>query len=103
MIDKKGADLVHVVCDPRAATVIKSYSPELMVYPYLRTLGDSDHTYYREKAVELLGRMHAVVIGPGLGRHCDTLQQVQALIFELKRMNMPIILDAVRMHYIKLY
>ena len=30
-----GADLSHVFCTEGAATVIKSYSPELIVHPYL--------------------------------------------------------------------
>lgn len=32
---KVGADLSHVFCTPSAATVIKTYSPELIVHPYL--------------------------------------------------------------------
>lgn len=30
-----GGDLSHVFCTEGAATVIKSYSPELIVHPYL--------------------------------------------------------------------
>lgn len=30
-----GADLSHVICEKQAAPVIKSYSPDLMVHPYL--------------------------------------------------------------------
>ena len=30
-----GSDLSHVFCTEGAATVIKSYSPELIVHPYL--------------------------------------------------------------------
>ena len=32
---KCGADLVHVFCEKEAGTVIKSYSPELIVHPVL--------------------------------------------------------------------
>lgn len=31
-----GADLSHVFCSGDAAPVIKGYSPELLVHPYLR-------------------------------------------------------------------
>ena len=31
-----GADLSHVFCSGNAAPVIKGYSPELLVHPYLR-------------------------------------------------------------------
>lgn len=33
-----GADLSHIFCEKQAATVIKSYSPDLMVHPYLYEL-----------------------------------------------------------------
>ncbi|EMG50271.1 hypothetical protein SBY92_003615 [Candida maltosa Xu316] len=33
-----GADLSHVICEKAAAPVIKSYSPDLMVHPYLLDL-----------------------------------------------------------------
>lgn len=32
---RTGVDLVHVFCDQSASFVIKSYSPELIVHPYL--------------------------------------------------------------------
>lgn len=35
-----GADLSHVFCTEGAATVIKSYSPELIVHPYLADYND---------------------------------------------------------------
>ena len=34
---KVGADLVHVFCEKEAGTVIKTYSPELIVHPVLDT------------------------------------------------------------------
>lgn len=37
-----GADLSHVFCTEGAATVIKSYSPELIVHPYLPDSNDYD-------------------------------------------------------------
>ncbi|CAK9440006.1 uncharacterized protein LODBEIA_P41060 [Lodderomyces beijingensis] len=36
-----GADLSHVICEQQAATVIKSYTPDLMVHPYLLNLENS--------------------------------------------------------------
>ena len=35
-----GSDLSHVFCTQGAATVIKSYSPELIVHPYLPDSND---------------------------------------------------------------
>ena len=37
-----GADLSHVFCTEGAATVIKSYSPELIVHPYLPDSNGAD-------------------------------------------------------------
>ena len=37
-----GADLSHVFCTSGAATVIKSYSPELIVHPYLPDSSEYD-------------------------------------------------------------
>ncbi|KAF3992410.1 hypothetical protein FT663_00690 [Candidozyma haemuli var. vulneris] len=37
-----GADLSHIVCEKQAAPVIKSYSPDLMVHPYLFDLENAD-------------------------------------------------------------
>jgi ATP-dependent NAD(P)H-hydrate dehydratase len=34
-----GADMSHVICEPDAAQVIKTYSPNLMVHPLLRQSG----------------------------------------------------------------
>lgn len=54
-----GADLSYVYTAVSAAPAIKSYSPDLIVHPGFEHLGNE---------LEALQRMHAVVIGPGLGR-----------------------------------
>ena len=58
---KLGADLVYVFCCKEAGPVIKSYSPELIVLPIL------DSGNVTEKIENWLTRLHALVIGPGLG------------------------------------
>lgn len=65
---KTGADLSYVFCTNDAATVIKSYSPELIVYPVL------DSRDGLEEIISHLPRLHALVIGPGLGRNDDLLR-----------------------------
>ena len=37
-----GADLAHVFCTESASQVIKSYSPELIVHPYLPRERDAE-------------------------------------------------------------
>ncbi|KAL0271482.1 UNVERIFIED_CONTAM: hypothetical protein PYX00_008563 [Menopon gallinae] len=88
---KLGADLVYVICFNEAAPVIKSYSPELIVYPYL------DDPQALQKILPCLRRVHALVIGPGLGRDPGAFRNVEAIISycstELKTC-LPLIIDA---------
>lgn len=83
-----GADLSYVFCTEEAAPVIKSYSPELIVYPMLNSNNAVD-----EFAL-LLPRLHAVIIGPGLGRNERILANVGAIIDRVKETHLPMILDA---------
>ncbi|KAL0223447.1 hypothetical protein P9112_002837 [Eukaryota sp. TZLM1-RC] len=76
---KIGADLAYVVCSPSAANPIKSYSPDLIVYPFL---------YDLDKAKELLSRFSAVVIGPGIGRSEESITAMKTII--------PLALDTVK-------
>ncbi|KAI9798432.1 MAG: hypothetical protein M1833_004826 [Piccolia ochrophora] len=93
-----GADMSHVICEPQAAQVIKTYSPNLMVHPYMR---QSSHASSGEKVstllppiLSLLDRLHVIVIGPGLGR--DPLMQdtCAEIITEARKRKLPFILDA---------
>ncbi|KAK4465579.1 Ribokinase-like protein [Cladorrhinum samala] len=100
-----GCDMSHVICTPTAATVIKSYSPNLMVHPLMRSSpssssslpsadADTDPSEIASRIIPLLDRVHVIVIGPGLGR--DPLMQdtVAAVIRAAREKNMPMVLDA---------
>uniref|UniRef100_A0A3P8RML4 ATP-dependent (S)-NAD(P)H-hydrate dehydratase n=1 Tax=Amphiprion percula TaxID=161767 RepID=A0A3P8RML4_AMPPE len=82
---KVGADLSHVFCTKDAATVIKSYSPELIVHPVL----DSPNAV--EEIEKWLPRLHGLVVGPGLGRE-DLL--LKTVIEKSKARDIPIVIDA---------
>ncbi|GJC83151.1 ATP-dependent (S)-NAD(P)H-hydrate dehydratase [Colletotrichum liriopes] len=95
----------HVICTPGAASVIKTYSPNLMVHPLMRQTpsdaapsGSKDaHTDAEEIArpiIEMLSRLHVLVIGPGLGR--DPLMQdtVARVIRAAREKSLPLVLDA---------
>lgn len=80
--------------------VIKTYSPNLMVHPYMR------QSHHREKGMEtaeeisvgiinMLDRLHAIVIGPGLGRDPLMLETAARVIEEAKKKAMPFVVDAV--------
>ena len=93
----------YVICEPSAAPTIKSYSPNLMVSPLLRstkTLALSPHEPTIDEMTSpilaLLPRLHVLVIGPGLGRDETTLKQVAAIIKAARGHDppVPIVLDA---------
>uniref|UniRef100_T1JBP1 ATP-dependent (S)-NAD(P)H-hydrate dehydratase n=1 Tax=Strigamia maritima TaxID=126957 RepID=T1JBP1_STRMM len=81
-------DLSHVFCTGDAGSVIKSYSPELIVHPIL------DKKEGFNEIAAWMQRLHAIVIGPGLGRDPKILGVVRDIIGRAKSMNIPIVLDA---------
>jgi ATP-dependent NAD(P)H-hydrate dehydratase len=85
---KCGADLVHVFCEKGAGTVIKGYSPELIVHPVL------DTEYGIEEIDQWLPRLHVVVLGPGLGRNQSMLGRISLIMDKARGLNIPIVLDA---------
>ncbi|CAK7217277.1 hypothetical protein SEUCBS140593_003155 [Sporothrix eucalyptigena] len=92
-----GCDLSHVICTPAAAAVIKTYSPNLMVHPLMREgkpdAGD-DAKSISQRVIELLPRLHVLVIGPGLGRDPLMQQTVGDIVEAARKVNMPVVLDA---------
>ncbi|XP_038220195.1 ATP-dependent (S)-NAD(P)H-hydrate dehydratase-like [Zerene cesonia] len=85
---KVGADLVHIFCASQAATVIKSYSPELIVHPLL----DDENAV--EKISPWFERLHVIVIGPGLGRDSNIFSVTAELIEVIREKQIPLVLDA---------
>lgn len=76
---KCGADLAYVFCMREAAAPIKSYSPELIVLPYL----DSKQGY--ALTTSRLHNIHSLVIGPGLGEDKEVHSLVVAIIEYIKK------------------
>jgi len=85
---KTGADMVHVFCEAGAGSVIKGYSPELMVHPVM------DKEYGMEEIEEVLPRLHCVVLGPGMGRNQAMLGRVSLVVEKCKALSIPLVLDA---------
>lgn len=86
----------HVICTPAAAAVIKTYSPNLMVHPLMREgRPDGDDAWsISQRVIDLLPRLHVLVIGPGMGRDPLMQQTVGRVIKAARKANMPIVLDA---------
>ncbi|KAF1832924.1 YjeF domain-containing protein [Decorospora gaudefroyi] len=95
---KLGCDMSHVICEPGAGAVIKTYSPNLMVHPYMRQSKNVAQSENAEsitsEVVGMLSRLHVLVIGPGLGR--DQLMQdtCAKVIEEARKQGIPFVLDA---------
>lgn len=86
-----GGDLSYVFCEKSAAIAIKSYSPEIMVTPFY------DFEAKQCSATAILGilpRIHALVIGPGLGREETIFDTIAEVITAAIASNVPIVIDA---------
>ncbi|GAX75769.1 hypothetical protein CEUSTIGMA_g3212.t1 [Chlamydomonas eustigma] len=101
---KAGADLCYVFCTESASSVIKSYSPELIVLPLLPETPLFQNPTVDQLAVDLvscssklalqwLQRLSCLVVGPGLGDDPLTCQVAHDLIREARGMELPLIVD----------
>lgn len=98
---KIGADLSHVFCTEGAATVIKSYSPELIVHPILEESysisNDDDGRQISKKILsefdKWMERFDCLVIGPGLGRDPFLLECVSKIMIHARQSNVPMVVD----------
>ena len=86
-----GADLAYVICSQGASQVIKGYSPDLIVMPLLDC--PCEKTFDGEMDC-LLSRLHALVIGPGLGREELAQARARKLIEMARARSMSLVLDA---------
>ncbi|CAO3685760.1 unnamed protein product [Umbelopsis ramanniana] len=96
---KLGADLCHIFCEPGAGTVIKGYSPDLIVHPYLRTSQHIKENNLSPKDIVdnvtgVFSRLHVLVVGPGLSRDSVMLESAKSIIEKAKEKNMAIVIDA---------
>lgn len=85
---KAGADLSHVYCLEAAASVIKSYSPELIVHPVL------DHPSIEDEVSPWLQKMHSLVVGPGLGRSFSLMSPAKIIVNKAIELGIPLVIDA---------
>jgi len=87
---RTGVDLVHVFCTKNASIPIKIFSPDLIVHPIL------DSKSFSDDMDKWLPRLHALVIGPGLGRDKTVLSNVEQLIGTLRKQDksIPLVIDA---------
>ncbi|XP_050048787.1 ATP-dependent (S)-NAD(P)H-hydrate dehydratase [Dermacentor andersoni] len=94
---RTGADLAYVLCPPSAAQAIKSYSPELMVMALPETAGPDA---VAERVCELLPRLHALLVGPGLGRAEATRGLLKTVVAKARSLSLPLVVDADALYFV---
>ncbi|KAI2635497.1 H-hydrate dehydratase [Xylaria nigripes] len=92
-----GCDMSHVICTPGAAAVIKTYSPNLMIHPLMHQSSPHDHLdpeVVAGRIIDMLPRLHVLVVGPGLGRDPLMQETCARVLAAARRRGMPVVLDA---------
>lgn len=98
-----GSDMGFVICEESASIPIKCYSPDLIVYPYLKQkLHETERIEdIMEKVCKILDKLHAIIIGPGLSTNEILIRTAELIIKECKQRSLPIVLDADGLSIIK--
>lgn len=94
---RTGAELVYVFTAEEAALPIKSYSPELMVTPVYsaKSIDSVDKSHaLAQKVKSMLHRLHALVLGCGLGKDDQVLQAALDICQAAAGQGLPVVLDA---------
>ena len=87
-----GADLCWVACAPGAAAPLKALSPELIVSPVV-PIEPAGAAAALSSLSPILSRVHALVVGPGLGRAPGALDFAAELMAHATSQNLPIVVD----------
>jgi NAD(P)H-hydrate epimerase len=86
---RTGAGLVYISAPMSIANSIRKFSPDLIVYSY-------PYNHLTKESIDLfknlIEKSDAIVIGPGLGLHEETIEAIPELIKKAK--GKPIVLDA---------
>ncbi len=88
---RSGVDLVYLAAPPQVITAATSHSPDLIPVTLQSDKLVNDDLSPIEEA---LSNVQAVLIGPGIGDHHETLDTVGKLLSIANRMKKPIVIDA---------
>ncbi|HYY91757.1 MAG TPA: NAD(P)H-hydrate dehydratase [Candidatus Dormibacteraeota bacterium] len=88
---KCGTDLVYVASPAKTSEIIASYSPDLIT---VKLPGDHINTRALSELSKWTTTADAIVLGPGIGLHEETVDAVKKLISEAGDQNKPMVLDA---------
>ncbi len=88
---KCGTDLVYVASPTRTSEIIASYSPDLIT---IKLPGEHLNSRSLTELAPWLKTADAIVLGPGVGLHEETVETTRKLISEAEALNKPLVLDA---------
>jgi ADP-dependent NAD(P)H-hydrate dehydratase / NAD(P)H-hydrate epimerase len=88
---KCGTDLVYVASPAKTSEIIASYSPDLIT---IKLPGDHLNLRALPELSKWITTADAIVLGPGIGLHEETVEAVRKLISETGEQNKPMVLDA---------
>eukprot|EP00158_Paraphelidium_tribonemae_P004066 Partr_v1_DN26545_c2_g1_i2_m3821 putative Catalyzes the dehydration of the S-form of NAD(P)HX at the expense of ATP, which is converted to ADP. Together with NAD(P)HX epimerase, which catalyzes the epimerization of the S- and R-forms, the enzyme allows the repair of both epimers of NAD(P)HX, a damaged form of NAD(P)H that is a result of enzymatic or heat-dependent hydration (By similarity) len=97
-----GSDLVYIFCEREAGVPLKCLSPDFIVHPCIQS--DTDRltaVEYKDALrttlqtiTDSIGKLHAVLIGPGAGRAPMMLDVIRGIIPEVRKADIPLVIDA---------
>src|SRR6266516_2455077 len=88
---KCGTDLVYVASPAKTSDIIASYSPDLIT---VKLPGDHLNLRALPELSKWIATADAIVLGPGIGLHEETVDVVKKLITKTGELNKPLVLDA---------
>jgi NAD(P)H-hydrate epimerase len=88
---RTGVGLVMIAAPRSVAATIRGYSPNLIVHSLNSDVVTSEET---EQLSRLLAASDALVLGPGIGRHPETIGAIPLIIKEARKIGKPILIDA---------
>jgi len=95
-----GADLAFIAVPEAVRDIVASYNPELITIALPGKHFNPEHINEVTKLAKEL-RVHAVAVGPGLGRERDTLEFAHELILKLVEEGVHVVVDADALRSIK--
>jgi hydroxyethylthiazole kinase-like uncharacterized protein yjeF len=88
---RTGADLAYIAAPEKTSYAISSTTPDLIAIKLEGTHLNLDNV---SQIRDYLGRVTAVVVGPGLGLHAETKRTVERIIAAAEEVGTPLLLDA---------
>lgn len=88
---KCGTDLVYVASPTKTSEIIASYSPDLIT---VKLPGEHLNLKDLPELEKWMSSADAIVLGPGIGLHEETVEVVKKLITQTGELNKPMVLDA---------